>query len=53
MTLAARQSSGDRLATWLRPSHVTSNICIDRSAKQLRCLVPSSLRSSAPGHAGR
>jgi hypothetical protein len=53
MTLAARQSSGDRLATWLRPSHLTSNICIDRSAKQLRCLVPVALRAPAPGHAGR
>jgi hypothetical protein len=29
------------------------NICIDRSAKQLRGLVPAALRASAPGHAGR
>ena len=29
------------------------NICIDRSAEQLRCSVPSALRASAPGHAGR
>ena len=26
---------------------------IDRSAKQLRCLVPSALRASVPGHAER
>jgi hypothetical protein len=29
------------------------NICIDRSAKQLRCSVPSALRAPAPGHAER
>jgi hypothetical protein len=29
----------------------TSNPGIDRSAKQLRCLVPAALRAAAPGHA--
>ena len=30
-----------------------SNFCVNRSAKQHRCLVPVALRAPAPGYAGR
>ncbi len=30
-----------------------SNFCVNRSAKQRRCLVPVALRAPAPGYAGR
>lgn len=36
-----------------QPTVTTPNICIDRSAERRRSSVPSAVRASAPGHAGR
>jgi hypothetical protein len=43
---------GPHIEMWVSRK-TTSNFCIDRSAKQLRCLVPVALLAPAPGHAER
>ena len=46
-TMRGGLSTG-RVGSRLRP-----NLCINRSAQQLRCRVPAALRASAPAYAGR
>jgi len=49
---SALERNSERLGIELCRVAAYLNICMNRSAQQLRCWVPSSLRSSSPGYAG-